>query len=280
MIVTSATLDLDQVGEYLGDCGKVELRSRSFPVKVEYVSSAGREPIWKQVAEQLRKVMPRQEGDALVFMDGAYQINRTVREIQGAAWSSGIEVRSLYGEMRIEEQDKALAPGRQRRIIVSTNIAETSLTVEGVTIVVDTGQAKKASYDSGRKVDVLLSEPISRSSAEQRTGRAGRTSEGLCVRMWTAAEHERRPEFETPEIRRVDLADIYLKLSSLELDPGLFDWFEAPSVPSIEAARSLLLGIKALCGNGRITQLGRRRAVAPCIRGWLPRFLRQGKGIA
>ncbi|HAE11208.1 MAG TPA: helicase, partial [Opitutae bacterium] len=87
MIVTSATLDLDQVGEYLGDCGKVELRSRSFPVKVEYVSSAGREPIWKQVTEQLRKVMPRQEGDALVFMDGAYQINRTVREIQGAAWS-------------------------------------------------------------------------------------------------------------------------------------------------------------------------------------------------
>ncbi len=263
MIVTSATLDLDQVGEYLGDCGKVELRTRSFPVKVEYVSSAGREPIWKQVAEQLRKVMPRQEGDALVFMDGAYKIIRTVREIQGAAWSSGIEVRSLYGEMRIEEQDKALAPGRQRRIIVSTNIAETSLTVEGVTIVVDTGQAKKASYDFGRKVDVLLSEPISRSSAEQRTGRAGRTSEGLCVRMWTAAEHERRPEFETPEIRRVDLADIYLKLCSLEIDPGLFDWFEAPSVPSIEAARSLLLGIKALCGNGRMTQLGREASRYP-----------------
>ena len=145
-------------------------------------------------------------------MDGAFEISKTVKEIQQASWSSGLEVRALFGEMSVAEQDLALARSTQRKVIVSTNIAETPLTVEGVEAVIDTGKAKKASYDQTRKVGVLLSSPISQSSAEQRAGRAGRTAPGYCLRMWTLAEHERRDFFELPEIQRMDLSDLYLKL--------------------------------------------------------------------
>ena len=140
--------------------------------------------------------------EVLIFMDGAFEISKTVQEIQRASWSSGLEVRALFGEMSVADQDLALAHSPRRRVIVSTNIAETSLTVEGVEAVIDTGKAKKASYDQTRKVGVLLSSPISQSSAEQRAGRAGRTAPGYCLRMWTLAEHERRDIFELPEIQK------------------------------------------------------------------------------
>ena len=117
-------------------------------------------------------------------------------------------------------------PIAAKKVIVSTNIAETSLTVEGVEAVIDTGKAKKASYDQTRKVGVLLSSPISQSSAEQRAGRAGRTAPGYCLRMWTLAEHERRDFFELPEIQRMDLSDLYLKLRAVDICPKALDWFE------------------------------------------------------
>jgi ATP-dependent helicase HrpB len=257
LIVTSATLELPRIAEYLSDCGSIELFARSYPVEVAHCSPNSREPIWKQVANHLKKLLCIHEGDVLIFMDGAYEISRTIREINNSSWSSGIEVRGLYGEMRIEDQDLALTPSDRRKVIVSTNIAETSITVDGVTVVIDTGRAKKASFDQNRKVNVLLSLPISKSAAQQRTGRAGRTAPGYCLRLWGASDHDRRIEYEQPEIQRLDLSEICLKLSALGIPPSSFDWFEFPPEPSLKSALSALLEIGALSGSGeRISEKG------------------------
>ena len=257
LIVTSATLELPRIAEYLSDCGSIELFARSYPVEVSHCSPNSRDPIWKQVANQLKKLLRIHEGDILVFMDGAYEISRAIREINNSSWSSGLEVRGLYGEMRIEDQDLALTPSKRRKIIVSTNIAETSITVDGVTVVIDTGRAKKASFDQNRKVNVLLSLPISKSSAQQRAGRAGRTAPGYCLRLWSASDHDRRIEYEQPEIQRLDLSEICLKLNALGINLNTFDWFEFPPAPSLESALSTLIEIGALSDNGeRISEKG------------------------
>jgi len=257
LIVTSATLSLSSVNDYLQDCESLELKARSYPVEIEHRSSSIGEPIWRQVAQHAKKVSRERQGNILIFMDGAFEISKTVREIQSASWSSGLEVRALFGEMSPKEQDLSLAYSSKRKIIVSTNIAETSLTIEGVEVVIDTGKAKKASYDQVRKVDVLLSSPISKSAAEQRAGRAGRTAPGYCLRMWSLAEHERRDLFELPEIQRMDLAELYLKLRSMEIYPETLNWFEKPPEASLEAARASLFKIGTLSGEeDEVTPLG------------------------
>ena len=257
LILTSATLNLTAATDYLQDCESLELKARAYPVEIEYRRPKKIEPIWKQVSLHLKTILRERSGNVLIFMDGAFEISKTVKEIQQASWSSGLEVRALFGEMSVAEQDLALARSTQRKVIVSTNIAETSLTVEGVEAVIDTGKAKKASYDQTRKVDVLLSSPISQSSAEQRAGRAGRTAPGYCLRMWTLAEHERRDFFELPEIQRMDLSDLYLKLRALDICPKILGWFEAPPESSLEAARAALIKIGALREeDDSITTLG------------------------
>ena len=257
LIITSATLDAPRIVDYLPDCGSIELFARSYPVQIEHRSPNSRDPIWKQVANQLQKLLRVHEGHVLIFMDGAYEISRTIREINNSSWSSGLEVRGLYGEMRIEDQDLALAPSDRRKVIVSTNIAETSITVDGVTIVIDTGKAKKASFDQNRKVNVLLSLPISKSAAQQRTGRAGRTAPGYCLRLWGSSDHERRIEYEQPEIQRLDLSEICLKLSALGLRLSSFDWFEKPPETSLKSALSMLFEMGALSHDTeRISEIG------------------------
>ena len=133
-------------------------------------------------------------------MDGASEIKKTVREIENKLHGHKLKIFALFGEMSPELQDFALTASIGRKIIVSTNLAETSLTIEGIKIVIDTGLAKKYRFDPYRKVNVLLSEPVSKSSASQRAGRAGRLSEGFCLRMWSANEHDQRQEFDEPEI--------------------------------------------------------------------------------
>jgi ATP-dependent helicase HrpB len=257
LIVTSATLSLSSVNQYLQDCESLELKARSYPVEIEHRSSSIGEPIWRQITHHVKKVTRERQGNILIFMDGAFEISKTVREIQSANWSSGLEVRALFGEMSLKDQDLTLAHSSKRKIIVSTNIAETSLTIEGVEVVIDTGKAKKASYDQVRKVDVLLSSPISKSAAEQRAGRAGRTAPGYCLRMWSLAEHERRDLFELPEIQRMDLAELYLKLRSMKIWPETLNWFEKPPEVSLTAARATLFKIGILSGEeDEVTALG------------------------
>lgn len=257
LIVTSATLDLPRIVEYLSDCGSIELFARSYPVEIKHASLELSDPIWKQVAVHLKKLLGIYDGDILIFMDGAYEISRTIREINNSSWSSGLDIRGLFGEMRIEDQDLALSQSGRRRVIVSTNIAETSITVEGITVVIDSGRAKKASYDQNRKVNVLLSLPISKSAALQRAGRAGRTEPGFCLRLWSKNDHERRIEYEQPEVQRLDLSEICLKLSALGINLNIFDWFEFPPSLSLETAIASLVDIGAISDDKKlITEKG------------------------
>ena len=214
IIVTSATLNLIKVSEYLEAPNGLEIERKDFPVSIRYKAITPNTSLQVQVCDNLLPLLRQTEGDVLIFMDGAAEIRRAVREIQGKLHSSNFEVLPLFGEMSQESQDLALRASSKRKIIVSTNLAETSLTIEGVSAVIDTGLAKKHRFDPYRRVNVLLTEPISKSSADQRAGRAGRLSAGICLRMWSENQHLQRSEFEEPEIERLDLTEIYLNLTA------------------------------------------------------------------
>ena len=257
LVVTSATLSLEQVTQYLPKSKSLELSFRNYPVEIEYRSMQLNEVIWKRVTFELRKCLINHDGDVLIFASGAFEISRIIQEIKSAPWAKSLLVRPLYGDMRIEDQEFALKKTAERKIIVSTNIAETSLTVEGVRIVIDTGVAKRSSFDPVRGVNVLLAQKISKSAADQRAGRAGRMSSGYCLRLWGEKEHENRENEEVPAIKRLDLSEIYLNLCIIEKNPISLCWLDNPSVESLDRARSTLHVLGALCSNSLITDKGR-----------------------
>ena len=256
LLLTSATLALEETKQYLSNSKSIELFFRTYPVDIEYRSLQS-EVIWKRVSAELKRCISTREGDVLIFASGAYEITRIIQEIQSAPWSKSFLVRPLYGDMRIEDQEFALKKTEERKIIVSTNIAETSLTVEGVTIVIDTGIAKRSSFDPIRGVNILLPQKISKSSADQRAGRAGRMSPGYCLRLWGEKEHENREDVEVPAIKRLDLSEIYLNLSKLGKPPGSLTWLDEPPENSLTRAQDTLHSIGALASNFEITEKGR-----------------------
>ena len=256
LVITSATLALEETKHYLGDSKSIELFFRTYPVDIEYRSGQS-EVIWKRVAVELKKCISTREGDVLIFASGAYEISKIIQEIQSAPWAKSFLIKPLYGDMRIEDQEFALKKTTQRKIIVSTNIAETSLTVEGVRIVIDTGIAKRSSFDPIRGVNVLLPQKISKSAADQRAGRAGRTSPGYCLRLWGEKDHENREEVEIPAIKRLDLSEIYLNLCMLGKSPHSLIWLDAPPENSLVRAQDTLLSIGAISSNFKITEKGR-----------------------
>jgi ATP-dependent helicase HrpB len=200
------------------------------------------------------------QGDLLVFMPGAHEIARTIQSIQGLRSLRGFAALPLHGELPPEAQDRAVSRADTRKIIVSTNVAETSLTIDGVTAVVDSGLARTARFDPGRGINTLLVEKISVASADQRAGRAGRTAPGVCVRLWTEREHGQRPAHELPEVRRLDLAEVVLTLKAAGIvDVASFQWFEKPDPRGLERAEALLADLGALDGPERaISATGRR----------------------
>lgn len=256
LLLTSATLALEETKQYLSNSKSIELFFRTYPVDIEYRSLQS-EVIWKRVSVELKRCISNREGDVLIFASGAYEITRIIQEIQSAPWSKSLLIRPLYGDMRIEDQEFALKKTEERKIIVSTNIAETSLTVEGVTIVIDTGIAKRSSFDPIRGVNILLPEKISKSSADQRSGRAGRMSPGYCLRLWGEKEHENREDVEVPAIKRLDLSEIYLNLSKLGKPPRSLTWLDEPPENSLTRAQDTLHSIGALASNFEITEKGR-----------------------
>lgn len=264
IVVMSATLDAEGLAEYLKPCEVLSSRGRSFPVRIEYLPKAVNfevEPVWEVAARECARLAPSSEGDFLVFMPGAYEIGRTVQALGEQRVLNGCVVLPLHGELPPEAQDRAVARTEARKVIVATNVAETSLTIDGVTIVVDAGLARQAKFDPNRGINTLLVEKISRASADQRAGRAGRTAPGLCLRLWTEREHAQRPAQELPEVRRLDLAEVVLtlKASGVE-DVRAFPWLESPDSKALERAEALLADLGAL-GEGRgarITEIGRR----------------------
>jgi ATP-dependent helicase HrpB len=274
IMAMSATLDTEGVAKWLGSAETLAADGRAYPVEIEYthLPRNSARPIWDAAAEQVRRLLQEEaEGDILVFMPGSYEIMRTIGAVRNLPESGGVEILPLYGELPPEEQDRAVKPGPNRKVIVATNVAETSLTIPGVRAVVDAGLARIARFDAHRGIDTLLVEPISQASAEQRAGRAGRTGPGRCVRLWSQTDQEARPLREVPEIRRVDLSEtILLLLSSGWGDAATFPWYEKPEDKALQRALAVLADLGAVDTHGKLTPIGRRMAVFPAH----PRYAR------
>jgi ATP-dependent helicase HrpB len=263
IVVMSATLDAGALRGYLAPCEVLVSQGRSFPVRVEYLAKAAnfeQEPVWEVAARECaRAAAQTSSGDFLVFMPGAYEISRTVQAIQGDRELRDFICFPLHGELPPEQQDRAVARYEARKIIVSTNVAETSLTIDGVTVVVDCGLARVARFDPHRGINTLLIEKISVASADQRAGRAGRTAPGVCVRLWTEREHGGRALQELPEVKRLDLSEVVLTLKASGIDDvGAFPWLEKPDAKGLERAEMLLADLGAIGTDGKITEVGRK----------------------
>lgn len=259
IIVMSATLDGAELAGYLGTASFLKSEGRVHPVEVLHLPHEPREdPVWELATDAVAGHFDDTPGNILVFMPGSYEIQRTIRELQ-ARLGSRCAVLPLHGELPAAEQDKAVNRGGGRKIIVSTNVAETSLTIDGITLVVDSGLARMARHDANRGINTLFIEKISAASAAQRAGRAGRTAPGVCVRLWTERDHQRRPLRELPEIKRLDLAETILSLKAAGVgDLKSFRWIEPPDMAALDRAEILLRDLGALDAAGAITDVGRR----------------------
>ena len=280
IVVMSATLDAEPVAAYLaqpgGHLGGQESKQPfqlggpvsgfpvsspapilvsegiSFPVEVRYAEHLDRRPTTEQAADAVERIVNHGgPGDVLVFMPGMGEINATINALRAARLAEECDFIPLHGDLAPEQQDLAFSPSRLRKVIVSTNVAETSVTIDGIRHVVDSGEARVARYDAERGIQTLFIEPISRASADQRKGRAGRTAPGTCWRLWTESGHLNRPERNTPEIQRADLAEVVLLLHSLGIKSAVtFDWLDKPDPAAVERAERLLVTLGALRAGG------------------------------
>jgi ATP-dependent helicase HrpB len=266
VVVMSATMDAGPVASFLDDAPIVRVEGRSFPVEVRYLSSSG-DPLPIRVARSVEAaaVEDRTGGDILAFLPGVEEIRRTGRELAAWATREGALVLPLHGSLTPEEQDRAIRPAGRRKVVLATNIAETSLTIDGVTTVIDGGLARFASHDPTKGLDRLELGRISRASAAQRAGRAGRTAPGRCFRLWSEGEQRGMAESDIPEVRRVDLCGTVLALHAWgHTDPSAFGWFEPPEPGSLDAAGRLLVLLGAIePDGGSITTLGRQLLEVP-----------------
>ena len=246
--VMSATLEAEPVSEYLGGCPILVSEGQSFPVEVRYLSEFDDRPVTEQAADVAERIVSSGEsGDILIFMPGMAEINSTIRALSAVRAGERLTLIPLHGDLPPEQQDLAFAPNPNRKVIVATNVAETSVTIDGIRHVIDSGLARVARYDAERGVGTLFVEPISRASAEQRKGRAGRTAPGACHRLWTESGQLNRPESNTPEIQRSDLAEVVLLLHSLGIKRAAeFNWLDKPDKQAVERAEELLRTLGAL----------------------------------
>jgi ATP-dependent helicase HrpB len=266
VVAMSATIDAGPVAAYL-DAPVLRAEGRRFDVAIEHLPQPDERPLALQVASAVRSLVREGlDGDVLVFLPGAAEIRRTREACEKLATDAELLLVPLHGDLTAQEQDTAVRPASRRKVILSTNVAESSITIDGVVAVVDSGLARVASQAPWSGLPRLRVERVSRASATQRAGRAGRTRPGRCVRLYTRADFEARPEHETPEIRRLDLAQTVLEVRAVlggDPDPP---WLEAPPEAHVRAAEELLRRLHALDAAGRVTDTGRamlRFAVHP-----------------
>ena len=263
IVLMSATLDTALLESYLKPCNVLTSEGRTFPVDIDYLKrEVIDEPAWELAVDALAQAGD-DGGDVLIFMPGAYEIARTIEEIKRSGFD-GV-VLPLHGDLSPRAQDAAVATYDQRKVVVSTNVAETSLTIDGVTLVIDAGLAKIAKYDPHRGINTLITEKISRASADQRAGRAGRTAPGRCIRLWSERDHLGRRAQDLPEIKRLDLAEVLLNLkASGVVDLESFHWIEPPDPKSLRRAIELLEDLGALeRSSSKITPIGLRMLSFP-----------------
>jgi ATP-dependent helicase HrpB len=251
LAVMSATLNAGELEKYLSPCATLSSVGRTFPVEIEYLphrTGANGPPVWELAAEEFSRFVGNGgAGDVLVFMPGGFEISQTIEAIRHTSEAKGYIILPLHGELPPRDQDAAVARYEQPKVVAATNVAETSITIDGVRLVIDSGLARIARYDSNRGINTLLIEKISQANADQRTGRAGRTAPGKCVRLWSRSEHDERVPHEMSEIKRLDLAEIVLTLKAADVDDlRKFRWLEKPDEISLMHAEELLEDLGAL----------------------------------
>lgn len=264
VIVMSATLDTSSIAAYLGGCPVVASEGTMFAVEINYAELDERDSAPRQAAATAERIIGAgEQGDILIFMPGMSEIQATIAECRNLRVSERYVLIPLHGELAPDDQDRAFEDHPARKIIVATNVAETSVTIPGIRHVIDSGLARVARYDAERGLGTLLLEEISRASADQRKGRAGRTAPGTCHRLWSESNHLNRPERNTPEIQRADLAEVVLLLHSLGVKRAAeFDWLDRPDPAAVSRAEQLLETLGAIDANG-LTTAGRKMLRLP-----------------
>jgi ATP-dependent helicase HrpB len=262
ILVMSATLDAEPLAKLLGGCPIITAEGRSYPVRVEYLDNDRKARIAESVAQGVRRALSETDGDILAFLPGAGEINRCRNLLSDLA--SALRICPLYGNLPFVEQEQAILPGKQRRVVLATNVAETSLTIEGIQTVVDSGWEKRLRFDAGRGMGLLETVRISQASAVQRSGRAGRLGPGNCYRLWNEGEQGGLMPFAPPEIRQADLAPLAFELLQWgENNAANLSWLDPPPAGHLKSAHRLLFLLGALDASGRSTRVGREMARFP-----------------
>ena len=282
IVVMSATLDAAPVQHYLSEgtapCARITSAGRMYPVEVAYEGAVAEQELAAGVHRAFKRLLDDGlAGDVLVFLPGAREIAQATSACAGLARHADVEVLPLHGELAPDLQDLAVKPGPRRKLILSTNVAETSVTIDGVVAVIDGGLVRLPAHDPWTGIATLTVSKVSRASAAQRAGRAGRTRPGRCLRLYSQADHDRRPEFTPPEVARADLAAALLDLHAFAVtDPARFAWFEAPPAAALQAGEALLRRLGAVDARGALTPLGQRMLRFP-VHPRLGRLLIEGE---
>jgi len=266
LCVMSATLDPAPLLAFLPGAEVVEADGRLHPVDVVHLERSSQDELEVLVRNGVERALAETDGDVLVFLPGVGEIARCEDALHNLARRTGVEVLPLHGRLDLQQQTRAIRPQDRRKVVLATNVAESSLTIAGVTAVVDSGLARELRFDRGRGVDVLEKTRISAASATQRAGRAGRTGPGRCYRLWTAAEERGMRAHSLPDVQRVDLCGPALSVRAFAgRDPVAFGWFEAPPTETLRAADHLLVDLGAIDerGGGALSPFGRRLLELP-----------------
>ncbi|MEI9899949.1 MAG: ATP-dependent helicase HrpB [Hyphomicrobium sp.] len=262
----SATLDGARVAQLLGNAPVIASEGRAFPVDTRYLGRDPRARIEDQMADAVMRALREERGSILAFLPGQGEIRRLEERLREAIRDPGVVLAPLYGAMDMKAQDLALepAPAGLRKVVIATSIAETSITIEGVRVVIDSGLARVPRFEPDVGVTRLETVRVSRASADQRRGRAGRTEPGVCYRLWDEPQTQSLPAYDDPEIRSADLAPLLLDCAEWgTADPRALPWIDPPSATAIDAAREELSDLGALDAQGRITPSGKRLRSLP-----------------
>jgi ATP-dependent helicase HrpB len=266
LLVMSATLDAARVGKLLGDAPVIESLGRAFPVETRYLGRDARAPVERQVADAVLRALRSESGSLLVFLPGAAEIRRTETLLRERVADPAVDIVPLFGALEADVQDRAIAPAPppRRKVVLATSIAETSLTIEGVRVVIDSGLARVPRYEPDVGLTRLETVRVSRASADQRRGRAGRTQPGVCYRLWEEPQTAALDAANRPEILAADLSGFVLDLAHWGVaEPSSLAFLDPPPAPALAEATALLAELGAVDRDGRISEEGRKLRALP-----------------
>ena len=259
LLVMSATLDGARVGKLLGDAPVIESAGRAFPIETRYLGRDARAPIERQVVDAVARAVRAEAGSLLVFLPGAAEIRRTEALLRERIGDGAVDIVPLHGALDAGVQDRAIAPAPpgRRKVVLATSIAETSITIEGVRVVIDSGLARVPRYEPDVGVTRLETVRVSRAAADQRRGRAGRTEPGVCYRLWDEPQTAALEPYARPEILAADLSSFALDLAAWGADADTLAFLDPPPRAALAEAKALLAALGAIGGDGRVTAEGR-----------------------